>query len=51
MTGRSVAEARAMTPEETSLLIQGWNEAQEAASGNVRAPSDAEYEALIAKYG
>jgi len=40
-----------MTPEETSLLIQGWNEAQAAASGEVRAPSDAEYEALVARFG
>jgi hypothetical protein len=45
------AKVRAMTPDETSLLIQGWNEAQKAAGGGVQAPSDAEYEALVAKHG
>ena len=45
------AIVRAMTPDETHLLIEGWNEAQEAQSGGVQAPSDAEYEALVAKYG
>ena len=47
----TVAMARAMTPEETQLLIDGWNAAQAAQSGDVQAPSDAEYEALVAKYG
>lgn len=45
------ADVRAMTPDETNLLIEGWNEAQEAQSGEVKAPSDAEYEALVARYG
>jgi hypothetical protein len=40
-----------MTPDETSLLIAGWNEAQAAASGQVAPPTDAEYEALVARYG
>ena len=26
--GRLPAEVRAMTPRETALLVQGWNEAQ-----------------------
>jgi hypothetical protein len=42
---------RLMTPDEASLLIAGWNDAQAAASGEVKAPTDAEYEALVAKYG
>jgi hypothetical protein len=45
------ATVRAMTPDETGLLIAGWNEAQAAASGQVQAPTDAEYEELVAKYG
>lgn len=40
-----------MTPEETALLVDGWNEAQAAASGQVQAPTDAEYEELVALYG
>lgn len=30
--GKMPAEVRAMTPEETELLISGWNEAQAAGS-------------------
>jgi len=51
VTGRSVAEARAMTPEETSLLIEGWNAAQAAASGEVEAPTREQVDDLIARYG
>lgn len=40
-----------MTPEETDLLVQGWNAAQAAAGGQVAAPTDAEYEDLVARYG
>ena len=40
-----------MTPEETTLLVEGWNAAQAEASGQVQAPTDAEYEALVARYG
>lgn len=40
-----------MTPDETNLLIEGWNEAQAEAGGKVDAPTDAEYEALVARYG
>lgn len=40
-----------MTPDETNLLIEGWNAAQAEASGDVQAPSDDEYEALVARYG
>lgn len=40
-----------MTPDETSLLIDGWNAAQREASGQVQAPTDAEFEALVARYG
>jgi len=49
--GLRPADVRAMTPDETNLLIEGWNEAQAAQSGEVEAPSDAEYEALVARYG
>jgi len=45
------ATVRAMTPEETDLLIAGWNEAQASASGEVAAPTDDEYESLVARYG
>lgn len=37
-----------MTPDETNLLIEGWNKAQ---STTPEAPTDAEYEELVAKYG
>jgi hypothetical protein len=40
-----------MTPEETTLLVQGWNAAQQAASGQVTAPTRAEVDELIARYG
>lgn len=43
------AEVRAMTPAETTLLIEGWNAAQQ--SSQPQAPSDAEYEELVRKYG
>lgn len=49
--GYRVAEVRSMTPQETALVIAGWNDAQKEASGEVEAPSDAEYEALVARYG
>lgn len=49
--GYRVAEVRAMTPQETALVISGFNDAQKAASGEVDAPSDAEYEALLERYG
>lgn len=48
MPGLLPADVRAMTPVETDLLVQGWNEAQ---SDGTEAPTDAEYEALVAKYG
>lgn len=37
-----------MTPDETNLLIEGWNAAQSTAPD---APTDAEYEDLVARYG
>lgn len=40
-----------MTPDETNLMIEGWNAAQAEASGAVQAPSGAEYEELVARYG
>lgn len=49
--GLKPAEVRAMTPDETNLLIEGWNAAQAEASGEVQAPTDAEYEALVELYG
>ena len=45
------AEVWAMTPDEMNLLVEGWNAAQAEQSGEVEAPSDEEYEALVAKYG
>lgn len=45
------AIVRAMTPDETGLLIAGWNEAQKAASGEVAAPTRDQVEDLIARYG
>jgi len=47
--GRLPAELRAMTPEETDLLIAGWNEAQ--AGDKVQPPTDEEYEELVKRYG
>lgn len=49
--GRLPAEIRAMTPLETIELIESWNAAQRAASGKVEAPTQAEFEDLVAKYG
>lgn len=49
--GLRPAEVRVMTPDQTNLLIEGWNAAQAEAGGTVEAPSDAEYEALVAEYG
>jgi hypothetical protein len=49
--GRLPAEVRAMTPLELIELVEGWNAAQSEASGQVQAPTDAEYEELVAKYG
>ena len=49
--GLRPAEVRVMTPDETTLLIEGWNAAQADASGKIEAPTDAEYEALVAAYG
>lgn len=48
--GRLPAEVRAMTPAETTILIQGWNEAH--ADGDAL-PSDIgdTYDELIEKYG
>lgn len=47
--GRLPAEVRAMTPEETALLIEGWNEAQ---SGDDAGVMDAdEYHDLVRRYG
>jgi hypothetical protein len=48
--GRLPAEVRALTPKETDLLIEGWNAANEADTGPA-APTDAEYEELVRKYG
>lgn len=48
--GRLPAEVRAMTPEETSLLVDGWNAAQ-ANDDTPEAPSRAELDELIARYG
>lgn len=42
------AQVRAMTPEETGLIVSGWNQAQ---SGSVAAPTDEEFEALVERYG
>lgn len=42
------AQLRDMTPKETDLLIRGWNDAQ---ADHVAAPTDAEYEALLAECG
>lgn len=49
--GRMPAEIRALTPRETIELIESWNAAQAAAAGQVTAPTDAEFEELVAKYG
>lgn len=49
--GYRVHEVRIMTPQDTALVIAGFNDAQKSASGEVDAPSDAEFEALVARYG
>jgi len=38
-----------MTPDETGLLVAGWNEAQRGSMP--AAPTLDEYEALVARYG
>ena len=40
-----------MTPDETALLVQGWNEAQRASSGEVEPPTVEDFDALVAQYG
>lgn len=40
-----------MTPEETSLKIKAWNDAQREASGAVEAPTRDQVDDLIAKFG
>jgi hypothetical protein len=47
--GRLPAEVRALTPEEAGLLIEAWNAAQEGAGP--AAPTDAEFEDLVRRYG
>ncbi|WP_353475514.1 hypothetical protein PVT71_18280 [Salipiger sp. H15] len=49
--GRLPAEVRGLTPQETSLLIEAWNQAQQDASGEVAPPSVDEYEELVKRYG
>lgn len=49
MTGRLPAEVRALTPAETVLLIEAWNEAQ--AGDAVQPPTEDEYEQLVKRYG
>ena len=46
--GKLPAEARAMTPAETALLIRGWNAAQ--AGDRVEPPGREELEALMEQY-
>lgn len=40
-----------MTPEETTLLIQAWNDAQESMSGNLPPPTADEVDELVRRYG
>ncbi len=40
-----------MTPWETDLLVQAWNEAQDAASDEVAPPSIEDYDDLVRRYG
>lgn len=49
--GRLPPEIWALTPLETADLIQGWNEAQAAASGEVDPPTMDAFEELKARYG
>lgn len=42
---------RAMTPEETTLLVEGWNDAQAAQSGQIEPPTAEQVLDLVAKYG
>lgn len=48
--GRLPSELRAMTPEETCLLIKGWNAAQQEASGQVAPMSRDRFEELKRQY-
>lgn len=43
------AAVRAMTPEETALLVEAWNAAQEG--GGPEAPTAEEFEDLVRRYG
>lgn len=49
--GRLPAEVRAMTPSETALLVEAWNEARAAESGAVEPMSRERLQELDAKYG
>lgn len=47
--GWTPADVRALTPADTALLIEGWNEAH--GEGGDAYPTRAEHEELMAKYG
>lgn len=49
--GRLPSEILHMTPWETDLLVQAWNEAQDAASDEVAPPSIEDYDDLVRRYG
>lgn len=49
--GRLPAEVRTLTPKETSELVEAWNEAQAAASGELPPPTIEDLEELEARYG
>ncbi|SLN36544.1 hypothetical protein AQS8620_01298 [Aquimixticola soesokkakensis] len=49
--GRLPGEVRALTPKETSELVDAWNAAQSAASGELPPPTIKDLEELEARYG
>lgn len=49
--GRLPGEAWAMTPHETVELVDAWNAARRAESGEVEPPSMKTLEELDARYG
>lgn len=50
MTGLGVAAIRAMTPEETLLLVEGLGEAA-GEGADPAPPTEDEFDRLVARYG
>ena len=50
-TGLTPDQVRKMTPADTGLWIDGWNEAQSGSGGMPEAMTPEEYRNLVERYG